>query len=344
MPDAAELPVELGHGSGWTCWRRMHEWADAGVFDRLHRAVLDRLGERDRLRRRPARQPIRRTLPRRHAGHRARRPRTPAPRPLTQHGDKGYDNPRVRRYLRRRGITARIARIGRDSSARLGRHRWVVERTLGWLLSSTRLALRYDRTATTISALARLAVTLICARRLPTNEGNIFPGVHRWRARMLAPVVAAGGAVAVGADAPTPTVQDAHASNAWVPEPVSVSGSLGDTVEPVAADATTEQFPRCTLERDQGEAVTMLGEQLIPLIVGFFLTTVLGGGLGFYFQRRAWAHQHAVVREEQERESRPGVELNAVAILIYQFHLDMIRAIQAGKVGWLVAENRPARR
>ena len=62
-----------------------------------------------------------------------------------------------------------IARIGRDSSARLGRHRWVVERTLGWLLSYTRLALRYDRTALTITALARLAITLICARRLPTN-------------------------------------------------------------------------------------------------------------------------------------------------------------------------------
>ena len=62
-----------------------------------------------------------------------------------------------------------IARIGRDSSARLGRHRWVVERTLGWLLSYKRLALRYDRTALTITALARLAVILICARRLPTN-------------------------------------------------------------------------------------------------------------------------------------------------------------------------------
>ena len=75
-------------------------------------------------------------------------------------------NPRVRRYLRRRGITARIARIGRDSSQRLGRHRWVVERTIGWLLSCKRPALRYDRTATTITALARLAITLICARRL----------------------------------------------------------------------------------------------------------------------------------------------------------------------------------
>ena len=82
---------------------------------------------------------------------------------------KTYDIPRVRRYLHRRGITARIARIGVDSSQRLGRHRWVVERTLGWLLSYQRLALRYDRSTATITALARLAVILICARRLPTD-------------------------------------------------------------------------------------------------------------------------------------------------------------------------------
>jgi transposase len=93
----------------------------------------------------------------------------PRRRPGKLHGDKGYDNPRVRRYLPRRGITARIARIGVDSSARLGRHRWVVERTLGWLLSYKRLALRYDRTTVTITALARLDVTLICARRLPSD-------------------------------------------------------------------------------------------------------------------------------------------------------------------------------
>jgi transposase len=45
----AELPTELGYGLGWTCWRRMHEWAEAGVFDRLYQAVLDRLGETGRL-------------------------------------------------------------------------------------------------------------------------------------------------------------------------------------------------------------------------------------------------------------------------------------------------------
>jgi transposase len=48
-------------------------------------------------------------------------------------------------------------------------HRWVVERTIGWLLSYKRLALCYDRTPATINALSRLAVTLICARRLPDN-------------------------------------------------------------------------------------------------------------------------------------------------------------------------------
>jgi transposase len=39
------LPVqELGCGSPSTCWRRLTEWADAGVFDQLHLEVLDRLG------------------------------------------------------------------------------------------------------------------------------------------------------------------------------------------------------------------------------------------------------------------------------------------------------------
>jgi transposase len=48
----------------------------------------------------------------------------------------------------------------------LGRVRWVVERTISWLLSFRRLALRYDRTADTVSALLTLAAALICHRRL----------------------------------------------------------------------------------------------------------------------------------------------------------------------------------
>jgi len=44
------LPArELGCGSPATCWRRLAEWADAGVFDALHLRVLDQLGERGQL-------------------------------------------------------------------------------------------------------------------------------------------------------------------------------------------------------------------------------------------------------------------------------------------------------
>ena len=43
------LPQELGCGSGMTCWRRLRDWQDAGVWDALHRTLLDRLGEADRI-------------------------------------------------------------------------------------------------------------------------------------------------------------------------------------------------------------------------------------------------------------------------------------------------------
>ena len=43
------LPQEMGCGSGMTCWRRLKEWHKAGVWERLHRALLDRLGEADRV-------------------------------------------------------------------------------------------------------------------------------------------------------------------------------------------------------------------------------------------------------------------------------------------------------
>ncbi|MFD1277793.1 transposase [Streptomyces kaempferi] len=37
------LPMELGFGSGQTCWRRLDRWQKAGVFDRLHRVLLTEL-------------------------------------------------------------------------------------------------------------------------------------------------------------------------------------------------------------------------------------------------------------------------------------------------------------
>jgi transposase len=43
------LPPELGCGSGVTCWRRLRDWQAAGVWERLHHVLLDRLGEADRI-------------------------------------------------------------------------------------------------------------------------------------------------------------------------------------------------------------------------------------------------------------------------------------------------------
>lgn len=37
------LPQELGFGSGMTCWRRLRDWNDAGVWQRLHELLLAEL-------------------------------------------------------------------------------------------------------------------------------------------------------------------------------------------------------------------------------------------------------------------------------------------------------------
>jgi transposase len=43
------LPQEMGCGSGMTCWRRLKEWHKAGVWEGLHRALLNRPGEAGRI-------------------------------------------------------------------------------------------------------------------------------------------------------------------------------------------------------------------------------------------------------------------------------------------------------
>lgn len=68
----------------------------------------------------------------------------PRRRPGKLHADKAYDHRRCRDSCRCRGIKPRIARRGVESSQRLGRHRWVIERSLAWL---SRLTIRYERPA-----------------------------------------------------------------------------------------------------------------------------------------------------------------------------------------------------
>ncbi len=86
----------------------------------------------------------------------------PRCRPAKLHADKGYDHAFCRRACRARGIQPRIARRGIDTSAKLGRHRWVVERTLAWLARFRRLVIRYERRADIHAAFLTLGCVLIC--------------------------------------------------------------------------------------------------------------------------------------------------------------------------------------
>jgi transposase len=89
----------------------------------------------------------------------------PRKRPAKLHGDKGYDYPGCRELLRERNIVARIARKGIESSKRLGRHRYVIERCLEWTTRFRRLVRRYDRKASHFLGFLRLACAVICYRR-----------------------------------------------------------------------------------------------------------------------------------------------------------------------------------
>jgi IS5 family transposase len=95
-----------------------------------------------------------------------RKPRRgrPRKRPNKLHADKAYDFPRCREALRKRGITARIARRGIDSSEKLGRYRWAVERTLSWMNRFRRLKVRYERRDDIHQAFLNLGGALICWR------------------------------------------------------------------------------------------------------------------------------------------------------------------------------------
>jgi IS5 family transposase len=86
----------------------------------------------------------------------------PRRRPAKLHADKGYGYRRCRDACAERGIKHRIARKGVESTTRLGRHRWIVERTLAWLARYRRLTIRYERRVATHRAFLHLACALIC--------------------------------------------------------------------------------------------------------------------------------------------------------------------------------------
>jgi transposase len=210
------LPArELGCGSPATCWRRLTDWAQAGVFDQLHLVVLDRLGEQGRLDWSRASVDTMSVRARRGGTRLAPIPsivaslgasctwsatvvaaadrggdrrhvadttmfqavlddvppiRAPSGRRRTRpdkvHADKAYDSAANRAYLRRRGIRPRIARRGVESSVRLGRHRWRIERASSWLSCFRRLQVRWDRDSGRWFALVLVACAVVCCNRL----------------------------------------------------------------------------------------------------------------------------------------------------------------------------------
>jgi IS5 family transposase len=94
------------------------------------------------------------------------RPGRPLQWPAKLHADKAYDIPRCREHLKSRGIKARIARKGIERNDRLGRHRWVVERTHAWLAAFGKLRTRFERRIDIHLAWLSLACCVICIRKL----------------------------------------------------------------------------------------------------------------------------------------------------------------------------------
>jgi transposase len=74
--------------------------------------------------------------------------------------------PRVDDRAALSGIKLRVARKGIESSEKLGRRRWVVERTLAWLAKYRRLTIRYEWRDDIHEAFLYLGCSLICLNYL----------------------------------------------------------------------------------------------------------------------------------------------------------------------------------
>jgi DDE family transposase len=129
----------------------------------------------------------------------------PRKRPAKLHADKGYAYPGCRELLRERNIIARIARPGIESSRRLGRHRYVIERCLEWTTRFRRLVRRYERKASHFAELGHdpgfeerlhqrehLLVLHPCSD--PVHQGRVVDTVKaRLDIRVQHPSVTGGG-------------------------------------------------------------------------------------------------------------------------------------------------------
>lgn len=92
------------------------------------------------------------------AGKRGR----PRELPDELYADRGYDNDSTRALLAWLGIEPRIAKRKTPHGSGLGKVRWVVERTIGWIKGLRRMRIRYDRSDIIQDAWTTLAAAVIC--------------------------------------------------------------------------------------------------------------------------------------------------------------------------------------
>ena len=90
------------------------------------------------------------------------RPGRPTRKPQLVQGDWGYDSQPHRDHLERCEIATQLAKRRTAHGSRLGRTRWVVERSLAWLHRFRRLAVRYERLDFVHEAFLTLGCVLIC--------------------------------------------------------------------------------------------------------------------------------------------------------------------------------------
>lgn len=96
--------------------------------------------------------------------HVSGKPGRPKSGPNTVYADAGYDSEATRNTLRCLGIQPFIRKRATAHVSRLGRVRWVVERSIAWLKGLRRLRMRYDRTEPVIHGWAALAMSILAFR------------------------------------------------------------------------------------------------------------------------------------------------------------------------------------
>ena len=88
-------------------------------------------------------------------------------RPDQAYADAAYDaEAKIRKPLRKRGITPFIAKRGREHGSGLGKHRCVVEGVFAWLFKFRRLRVRYEKRDDIHYAFLLIGCMLICWNRI----------------------------------------------------------------------------------------------------------------------------------------------------------------------------------